>query len=118
MSDKYIASEPGVQTTDGSATTVATYTPADGTAILIHASILGRNTDGSEGAGYILVGAFRRVGSTVYQIGSTTTVSSAEDDGTWNAAFSISGTDVNVQVTGAASTTINWTCHSHINEVQ
>jgi hypothetical protein len=117
MSNTHSASHPGGQTTDATPTTVATYAPADGTALLVHAQVLGRKSDGSQVAGYELLGVFRRSGASTSQVGSTTVSLAAEDDPAWDAGFSVSGTDILLQVTGAAGVTIDWVCQGHVTEV-
>lgn len=97
------------QTTDATQKTLGTYTPADATAINVKVQVVGRKSDGSQAAGYLLEATFRRSGSTTTQVGSTTAVATHEDDASWDATLDASGTDVRVRVTGKASTTIDWT---------
>jgi hypothetical protein len=97
-----------VQTTTASTTTAASFTPPDSTVSVLDVTVSGRKSDGTQGAGYRLAGTFRRSGGTVTQIGSTSVLSTQEDDSAWDAAFNISGTSIQVSVTGVAATTIDW----------
>ena len=101
----------GTETTaDATFTTVATQAITDGRTLLLEAHVSGRRAGADEGAGFVLRGAFRRTGGAVTQIGSTQVINSFADDSTWNAQFLVSGTDVLVQVKGAAAASVDWRC--------
>lgn len=104
------------QTTNATTGTLATHTPTDSTVVTIHAVVSARKNDGTQGAGYTLMGTFRRSGGTTTQIGSTTILAAVEDDAAWDASFATSGADVQVRMTGVAATTIDWRCRSYIVE--
>lgn len=97
-------------TSDAAPTVLTSRTPADGTVETIEATIAARAITGDYGAGYKLVGTFRRVGGATTQVGATTVVHSAEDRAAWAATLSISGTIVRVLVTGEAAMDIEWVC--------
>lgn len=97
-----------LETTDATVTTLITYTTQTDTVSMVTARVVGVTDLGGQGAGYIINGTFRNVSGTVTQVGSTTVVSSHEDDTAWNCTMSISGANVLVRVTGAIATTIEW----------
>lgn len=109
------ATKGAVQTADATVTTVATYTPTDGTVVSVRATLVGRKTDGTQGASYLVVGTFRRAGGTTSLIGSATELAAHEDDVAWAATLDASGTDVRLRATGKAATTIDW--HGRIEVV-
>lgn len=102
--------EGTVTTPDASLTTVATQPITDGRTMRLEAHVSGRRAGADEGAVFVLRGAFRRTGAAVTQIGNTQVVNSFVDDSTWNAQFLVSGTDVLVQVKGAAAASVDWRC--------
>ena len=115
--DGYGTSVTGtVQTTNATPGVIATHTPADNTVVTIHAVVSERKSDGSQGAGYTVMGTFRRSGATTTQIGSTTVLAQAEDDAAWDATFVTSGADVQVKGTGVAATTIDWRSRGYVVE--
>jgi|AACY02.16.fsa_nt_gi hypothetical protein len=103
-------------TTDGSATAVDVIaTETDKTYTLL-TTVAARRTGGSAGsagdsAGYELFGAFKNVGGTLSQVG-TTTIVAKEDQAAWAADFAVSGTDIQVSVTGAADNDVSWVIHT------
>ena len=70
--------------------------------------------DHDEAAGYTRIATFKNDGGTLTQVGTTGTAFTAEDTAGWNVTFTTSGTDILLQVTGAASTDINWKSDSKI----
>src|SRR3972149_10995186 len=64
-----------IQTVGAVTDVVASYNIADDTAVTILILVTGRETGGSQAAGYLLQGVFRRTGGTVTQIGSTAVIS-------------------------------------------
>ena len=96
-------------TTDATVTTVGVFTPTDDRGGIVQASVVGYNDDESETASYILALGFRRAtGGVITQVGSTTVIHSAEDDGAWDATLDVDSGTVRARVTGAAGTTIRW----------
>ncbi len=99
-----------LQTTDGNVATAATYTPADGKAVTVRATVVARQSDGTKAAGYVRQATFRRAGGTTTQIGTTTTIGTDhEDTASWDATLDASGTAVRARVTGETAKTIDWT---------
>jgi len=102
-------SKASVSTTDATVTTIDTTITDSDSCTHITATVAGIETvDGDEAASYVIHGTFKNDGGVLSQIGTTTTSHSAEDTAGWNATLAISGVNVLVQVTGAASTNIDW----------
>ena len=99
-----------VQTTNATPTTIITYSglSVNDVAVQVFVKITGLKNNFTEAAGYYLTGTFRRTGGTITQVGSTLMISQNEDTASWDATLAVSGTDILVQVTGVAATTINW----------
>jgi hypothetical protein len=100
-----------VTTSNATTATAATIAIASGNTYLIEARIVARRTDGSsnDGASYVRRGTYTTKSGTVTLMGSVQTIGTdAEDQAGWDATLDISGTDVRVRVTGAASNDITW----------
>ncbi|MEO6068563.1 MAG: hypothetical protein ABIQ41_11370 [Gemmatimonadales bacterium] len=98
-----------VTTTNATPATVCGNPLGAGAAVTIVATVVGKET-GAAGVGYVIVGTFRNNAGTVAQVGTTTALHTAEDASlaACAVAFAISGTTVNLQVTGIAGKTIDW----------
>lgn len=103
-----------VQTTDATQTVLSgsEITLADSTVYWAEAMVVGRDTSGAERAVYRITGCVYQEanGGAVIESQSTTAVAESTNATTWDAVLTVSGDDVRVSVTGAASTTINWSC--------
>lgn len=97
-----------VVTADANVTTIATIPTASNLTYFLEASIVARRNTGSQSAGYKLSGVFRNNGGVVTLLPRDRL--SIEDDVNWNVDLSVNGTNMLVQVTGAAGATINWKC--------
>jgi hypothetical protein len=80
---------------------------------MIEAHVRARRTGGSagaadDGAAYIVQGCYKTVTGTVTLIGAVNAAFTAESQAAWNATLAISGTNVIVQVTGAANNNVTW----------
>ena len=112
-----------VQTTDATVTTIESIPVASGKTVAIKAFITGTKSDNSDQISLVLHGLFKNASGTTSQIGSTTsmsTISSAgATSGSWDADFTADDTndEIDVEVTGQAATTINWTTRIEIEEV-
>jgi hypothetical protein len=95
-------------TTDATATTLGTVTPADGKVTTVVAEIYGYRDTGAEAASYFVALTVRRSGATVTAIGTATALHTAEDVAGWAGTLDVSGTTVRVRVTGAASSNVAW----------
>lgn len=111
-----------VATNNATITTVETIATTTNTTIQIKAEVIGRRTGGTggtagDGAGYFIVGTFKNIGGTVTQIGTTTNLHTAEDQAGWDCVFTISGTNILVQITGATNNQVVWHCHADYKQV-
>lgn len=98
-----------VQTTDATPTKLVSWVPDDGTAEVFEVLIVGKKTGSAEAAGYKLSGAVRRNGgATAFVSGAPTAPFTYEDAAAWAVAVSVTSPQVDVLVTGAAATTIDW----------
>jgi hypothetical protein len=96
-------------TTNATPFDITAYTPPDGKEVTVTVDISARKSDGTAGASYKLFGGFRRSGGTTTQIGNTKVVAFVRDSGFGvDTTFSVSGSTINVNVTGLTSTTIDW----------
>lgn len=103
-----------VTTTDATTTVLAgcTETLTADNVYHIRGRIRARRTGGvsgtaNDGGSAEIVGSFVHRGGVAVQIGTTTTVHSQFDQA-WTVTFTVSGNDVRVSVTGAASNNITW----------
>ena len=101
-----------VNTTNGSATTIATVPIPLGSTVLIQANILGKRTGGSSGsagdsAGYILCACYKNVAGTAAEVGESS-IFSAEDQAAWTATVTANSGNALIQVTGAADNNVTW----------
>lgn len=102
-----------VETTDATVTTILTLATIADSVKSISVRVVARRTAGAGGtagdvAGYSRIATFKNIAGTVTQVGTTTDDHTAEDQSGWDVTFSISGTNVLIQVTGAADNTITW----------
>ena len=98
-----------VTTTDATVTTIATISPPIWTSLWARATVTARRTDYTGRAAYQRFGAFYRDAGNTVQVQSTVDQGTAELDPAWDVTMVVSGTVVQVRVTGAAATTIVWT---------
>lgn len=101
-----------VATTDGNATTIQTIAISASNSYLIEARVVGRRTGGvagtaDDGAAYIRRALVTTKTGTV-TVNATQDGLTQEDQAGWNATFAVSGTDILVQVTGAADNNVTW----------
>lgn len=107
-----------IGTTTATPATLHTFAIAASTIRFLHVRVGARRTGGTSGTGatgdgaeFELRGRYKNVGGTVTLIGALTSVADVEAGGAsaaWTATLVISGTDVIVQVTGAASMNVTW----------
>ena len=103
----FIQVQPRVQTTDASATALFTYTLGTNQLYSVDATVFVRS---NSYRGWYKVAAcvYRTSGSATIQ-GSVVSIGSAENDAGLDATIAVSGNDVQIQVTGIAATTLDWT---------
>jgi hypothetical protein len=101
-----------VNTTDATLTTLQTIATSTDTSMLVQAKIVARRTGGTSGAAddsaaYILTALVKNVAGTV-TVNVLQTDYAAEDQVAWDATMNVSGTNVLIQVTGAANNSVTW----------
>lgn len=106
-------SQHRLETTNDTATVLATIPITASRTYKIRAEVVARRTGGTagtanDGAAYVLESAFTTKSGTVTQLGTDGNVFTAEDQAGWNVYPLVSGSNVTIEVTGAADNTIIW----------
>jgi hypothetical protein len=100
---------------DGSSTAV---TMPDNTLWMVEASVAALRDDGSQGAGYLISGCFRKDGAANPAVVGTINHHTTEEDvAGWDAVMSVSGANVRIVVTGEAAKNINWVATWRVTQV-
>lgn len=99
-----------VQTTDATVTTVATIAIGASKLHALRVSLVGMRSTLAEAAYYERLAAYKNNAGTVTLIGAAASPITAEDAAGWDITLTISTTNVLVQVTGAAASTVEWEC--------
>jgi len=108
----------GLNTTDATQTVAATIPTFTDRAYLVTAKVLATETvDHDEVGSYVMVGLFKNDGGTLTQVGSTTDLSVIESTAGWAVAFAVSGTDIQIKVTGAAATVMSWLVDAEVKNL-
>ena len=100
------------QTADATPVPILTLPTAYGGVTSVKARITG--TDGTSFLCREHVAVYKNVSGTVTQIGSGSTPINEVDGTSWTTAIAVSGQTLQFQVTGEASTTINWTIDAEV----
>lgn len=95
-------------TTDAAATTILEIPTANDTVVHVQVRVAAIEDDGSNVASYMRVATFKNDGGVLSQIGATTALHTSEDVAGWDVSVAAVGTNVRMQVTGAAATDIQW----------
>lgn len=101
-------------TTDTTQTTCLTITVTDLKTVNVLFNISAVKNDQSEGAGYTFVIAARRSGASATQIGTTSSLTTIEDDALWAATADVSGITIRGRVTGNTLDNVAWRCSAQI----
>jgi hypothetical protein len=106
-----------VTTTGTTATTIHTVAIPATTTVMVEAKIVARRTGGvlgtaEDGGVFEITGAFKNVAGTATQIGATQAGIAVSDSGTMSVAFTPTGSDVLIEVTG--DLTVDYTWHVHV----
>lgn len=106
-----------LETTAATATTINTIAIATNTTYMMEAHVRARRTGGASGtaddaAAYVVRACYKTATGTVTLIGAVNADYTAESQAAWDCTFVISGSNVLLQVTGAAANTVTW--HSTI----
>lgn len=106
---RVVRRENRVQTTNATFTTIDSFASfPDDTVGLIIARIVARNTTTAEQNTYFIRQGVRRRGGGAPAMIGTAAADQFEEQATWDYRFNISSNDVQIQVAGAASQTIEW----------
>lgn len=110
-------------TTDGTVSSLQAIPTVSDHAYLLTTRVVARRTGGSAGtagdmAAYVICGAFRNIGGVVTQVGTTTTLFTAESQAGWNLTYDISGTFIRVRCTGATNNNVSWEAHTTFVDIQ
>jgi adhesin HecA-like repeat protein len=95
----------------------SSYAVATSNAIQYEARIVARDVTNSASSSWRITGTFYNNGGTVSQQGSATIVTEQLSNAGLGVDLVISGTNVLVQVTGLAATTVNWRAFSSVISV-
>lgn len=106
-----------VQTTNETETTLDSFTLAEGKVYLIEASVAAKQGDTNRAIYVRRACVYRPSGGSATLQGAVQDSLTVESNSAWDCTINVSGNDVRVRVTGAASTNINWVCFAKILEV-
>ena len=109
-----------VQTTDATVTTIITIATASDHSYLVTVDAIGATTSGATTGAYVRRAAYENDSGTLGGVGvGVTNVDTLEDAGAaaWDVTITTSGTNILIQVTGAAATTINWQATVQISDI-
>jgi hypothetical protein len=117
----WVVSQARVATTDATVTTLQTIPITANRTYFIKSVIIARRTGGTagtadDGAAYEIATGYTTKAGTVTAIVVPTVLERA-DVGTYDADFTISGTNVLVEVTGVVDTNITWHCTTEVSYV-
>lgn len=103
-----LRTESTVTTNDANVTTIVSIPTQNDTTYKLKVEVVARRTSGAQSAGFEINAVYRNNGGVLTLLPRDRL--SIEDNFEWNTDVSVSGTNMIVQVTGVASTTINWKC--------
>ncbi len=111
-----------VTTTNGTQTTLHTFTVPTSTTYAVEVHVVARRTGGTsgtaeDGAYYILRAVYKNAGGTATIIGSVNQTLIGESQAGWNATLDTTGSTVRVRVTGAANNNIAWLMVANVYSV-
>lgn len=100
-------------TTNNTATTIHTVAIPASTTVGIQVVVVSRRTGGSagtaeDGAMYVRYATYKNVAGTATLIGAVSSPHTAEDQAGWDVTFNVSGSNVQIQVTGATNNNVTW----------
>jgi hypothetical protein len=107
-----------VSTVNNTATTIVTIPTSSNETSLVEAWVVGHRTGGTAGSTNDGAAYFRRTriknNAGTVTTNDTTTEYTSEDQVSWNVTFVVSGTNVDIRVTGATNNNINWRCEARV----
>lgn len=105
-------------TTNATVTTIATVAIPAGKVVMIEARMVAIETaDTTKGLGALKQVVYHNSAGTATMIGTIGTSFQARNPGTIGFTFTVSGSNVLIQVTGVAATTINWLCSYKVTSI-
>ncbi len=121
--NNYAVTQGTVNTTDATVTAAQTIAIPTTKTVLLEARVVARRTGGASGttgdsAGYVRIATVKNIAGTVSIVSPPPQTSfTAEDQVAWNATMAVSGTNIVVNVTGAAGNNITWDVTTIYQEV-
>ena len=111
--------QDAIDTTDATPTVAWTYDPSADSHTSVSAQIVCQNATQAKYGYYHIEGLFYdNGGTTISQRGATTSITNIESDAGMDAAFTLSGSSVQITVTGTAATgTSTWSISAEVIEV-
>lgn len=107
-----------VQTTDATVTTIATIPTGSDKSYVVRALAVGKRVTGTNETGaYEAIATFENDAGTLAQVSTDTQPHVKEDTAGWDLTINPSGTNILVQVTGAAGSTVDWKSLIEVVEV-
>lgn len=114
-----LVSADGLETTDATWTTAVTATLAQSSQVTFRVAVSAIRSTGAEGGSWEFSAGFRRPSSGApVAVGSTLFLLVAADDATWDVRIQVSGSDVVIQVKGAAGKTVRWRVEAATTEAR
>lgn len=104
---QFVTYSGGVRTTDATPTTSLAFEPPVGSAGMVEATVFARKSDGSEVAGYLVSGLFRRTYGSCEMAGDPLVITQ-EEDNSWAVTIDADAHLIRIRVTGEVDTTIEW----------
>lgn len=98
------------QTTDATATVIMTIPFLSDSEKGLEIEVVGLKTDGLKALHLVRRATYKNDGGTLTKVGTYTDIHYERQDTSYSSTLAISGTDLQVKVTGKASTTIDWMC--------
>jgi hypothetical protein len=103
----FVTYSGGIQTTDATTTTSLAFEPPVASAGMVEATIFARKSDGTEVAGYLLSGLYRRTYGSCEMVGDPL-IFTQEEDNSWVVTMDADAHLIRIRVTGEVGTTIEW----------
>lgn len=103
-----IKKQAGIQTTNATVTTIATIASVSNQMIIVKGTMAGFRSTYAESYGATFFAVFYNNGGTLSQVSTTDLTEKYNFSGTPTTTITTSGTNILIEVTGEASTTINW----------
>ena len=106
-----------VHTTDATPTAAFSFSLTPLKNSLVTITVQSIKADGTDGAAYVSAATFRKTATTATQIGSTVALLVNEDTAGQACTIAASSGSAVVTVTGAAATSVYWSCTAVVREI-